>query len=204
MRREQIHRRPSDERRLPREQFVGQHPEGIDVRAMIHGGIGARLLRRHVGRRADGHAQRRHAAAARGARRAQGLGDAEVRDHRAPAREQHVVGLDVAMHDAVVVRIRQRTGDLAQDADRVAHRQFAMALQPDAQRLALHERHREIRQTVRLARRMQWHDVRMLQPRGEQDLALEPFQRHLRRGLRRQHLDHDRAAERDLLGHEHA
>src|SRR5207253_5822729 len=36
------------------------------------------------------------------------------------------------------------------------------------------------------------------------DLALEPFERDLRRGLRREHLDHDRAVERGLLGDEHA
>ncbi len=44
----------------------------------------------------------------------------------------------------------------------------------------------------------------MLQPRGEQDLALEPFERDLRRGLRREDLDHDLATERGLFGDEHA
>ena len=108
------------------------------------------------------------------------------------------------MHDAVLVRIGQCARDLAQHAHRVTHRQFAMAREPHAQRLALHERHREVRQPLGLARRVQRHDVRMLQPRGEQDLALEAFERHLRRGLGREDLDHDLAAEGGLFGHEHA
>jgi hypothetical protein len=45
--------------------------------------------------------------------------------------------------------------------------------------------------------------VRVLELRGQQDLALEAFVRHLRRGLGRQQLDHDLAAQPGLLGDEH-
>ena len=44
--------------------------------------------------------------------------------------------------------------------------------------------------------------MRMLQPRGELDLALEPLDRHARRELRRQQLDDDLSSERELRGHE--
>ena len=37
--------------------------------------------------------------------------------------EQDVVGLHVAVHDAARVRVRQRVGDVAQDAPRVGDRQ---------------------------------------------------------------------------------
>src|SRR6266550_2626285 len=74
----------------------------------------------------------------------------------------------------------------------------------NAQRLAVHERHGEVRQAVRLARGEQRHDVWMLELGRQEDLALETFERDLRRGLRREHLDHDLAVERGLLGDEHA
>ena len=59
--------------------------------------------------------------------------------------------------------------------------QLAVPREANPQRLAVDERHREVRQPVRLARREQRHDVRMLEPGREEDLALEPFERDLRR-----------------------
>lgn len=47
-------------------------------------------------------------------------------------------------------------------------------------------------------------DVRMLELGREEDLALETLECDLRRGVRREHLDHDLAAQRGLLGDEHA
>ena len=48
-------------------------------------------------------------------------GDAEVGDQRVPVLvEQDVLGLDVAVHDAVRMRVVQRVGDLAYDPERVA------------------------------------------------------------------------------------
>ena len=44
----------------------------------------------------------------------------------------------------------------------------------------------------------------MLELGREEDLALETFVRDLRRGLRREHFDHDPAVERVLRGDEHA
>ena len=204
MRRQQVLRRAAREGRLPREQFVCEHADRIDVRAVVHTGIGARLLGRHVRRCAERHAERRHAAVLRVARGAQRLRDAEIRDHRAAAREQHVVGLDVAVHDSVFVRIRERGGDLAQHANGMVDGQLAVPREANPQRLAVHERHREVRQAVRLARGEQRHDVWMLELGRKEDLALETFERDLRRGLRREHLDHDLAVERGLLGDEHA
>ncbi len=53
------------------------------------------------------------------------LGDAEVGDDGVPAREQHVLGLQVAVHHAVAVRVGERVGELAHQAHRV--RQAASA-----------------------------------------------------------------------------
>jgi len=49
-----------------------------------------------------------------------------------------------------------------------------------------------------------WHDVRMLQPRGQEDLALEPFAADAGSEIGRQHLDDHTARKRALLGDDHA
>ena len=52
----------------------------------------------------------------RRARRRERLRDAEVGDHGGAAGEQDVVRLDVAVHDAALVRVGERLRDFAQDA----------------------------------------------------------------------------------------
>jgi hypothetical protein len=59
-------------------------------------------------------------------RRGVELCDAEVEQLDRGAREHHhVVGLEIAVDDAVLVRRLQRVGDLARDADDAARRQRA-------------------------------------------------------------------------------
>jgi len=53
LRRQQTLRRAPDERWLTGEKLVRQDPERVHVGAVIDGGIGARLLGRHVSRRAE-------------------------------------------------------------------------------------------------------------------------------------------------------
>src|SRR2546428_11169938 len=118
--------------------------------------------------------------------------------------ESSTFSADVAVHDAVFVRIRERGGDLAQHANGMVDGQLAVPGEANPQRLAVHERHREVRQAVRLARGEQRHDVWMLELGRQEDLGLETFERDLRRGLPREHLDHDLAVERGLLRDEHA
>ena len=108
------------------------------------------------------------------ARRADRLRDAEVGDDGGAARQQHVVRLDVAVHDAVLVRVRERARDVAQDADDLRNRQRAVARR--AARAATRPRRTA---SCRTARRStcpggeHGNDVRLLQARGEVDLALE-------------------------------
>ena len=63
--------------------------------------------------------------------------DAEVGHHGVPALEEDVLRLDVAVHDALPMRIRQRVGHLAGDGDRLLDGQLRLAVDPGAQRLAL-------------------------------------------------------------------
>jgi hypothetical protein len=110
--------------------------------------------------------------------------DAEVAEQRVPrlglpvpdgwvAREEHVLGLEVAVHHAVRVRVGERLAQLEGDAQRVGRRERPLAGEPLAQRLALDERHHVVERPRSLARVVQRQDVRVLQPRQHADLAVE-------------------------------
>ena len=119
-----------------------------------------------------------------------------------PAREQHVVGLDVAVHHAVLVRVIQRLRHLAQEPRGLGQRQLAAPLEPRAERFALDERHRVPEQLARESGIQQGNHVRMLQPRHHLHLAPEAILVDRRGHLGRQHLDDHLAAQRGLLGQE--
>ena len=120
-------------------------------------------------------------------------------------REQHVVGLDVAVDDAVAVGVGEGVHDLAQELGRLGHRQLALARELGTQRFAGDERHDVVEQVAGgRAGGEQRHDVRVLEPRGELDLALEALDVDGGAGLRRQHLDDDLPAQPGLLGKEDA
>ena len=78
------------------------------------------------------------------------------------------------MHDALLVRVVERAGDLARDAERLVDRQLLVALEMLAQCLAFDVRHREPEMAVGgLAGVEHGEDVRMRERRGEADLAAE-------------------------------
>ena len=130
-----------------------------------------------------------------------------------PDRED-IAGLDVAMHDAAAMRVGERFDDVVQNPNDIANRQTAAPGNRRPQRLALDERHRVVQQLALDRRaiaggsgpstdgmrpgRQQRDDVRVLQLRGDLDLALESLAVHACRQLGRQHLDHDLPAERVL------
>ena len=132
VRREHRLRRPAAEGGLPRDQLIRQDAPRVHVSAMIHARVGACLFASHVGGRAECDAHRCHAGGAIG-RGIDRLGHAKVRDHRAATGEQHVVGLDVAVHDAVFVRVRECACNLAQQSHRLGERQLAFTRQPGAE-----------------------------------------------------------------------
>ena len=132
------------------EHLVEHGPQGEDVRPVV-GHLAAGLLRGQVADRADHRAGVRRAG---GGRRAAQVarageqrilpGEAEVEDLDAPVvEEEQVLGLDVAVHDALLVR----RGEALRHARRVlgglAHAERPLA-QPRAHRLALEQlRHHE-------------------------------------------------------------
>ena len=179
---------------------------------MIGVRIGGGLLRRHVHRRAQGGTDRgdrpatpaaaiRLPSAERGAlaRRRNCLGDTEVGDHRRAAREEDIVGLDVAMDDAAAMRVGERARDVLENAHRLAHRERTTR-HACAHRFAIDVRHDEVRQLLRLSRTQHRHDVRMLQRGGEHDLALEPVDGDAGGEVVRQDFDDDLPAEGVVRG----
>jgi len=201
VRREQRLRSTPGERRLSGKHLVRNQAERVDVGAMVDARIGTDLFGRHVCRRADCDAGAGDAPRGRGIRHR--LRYTEISNERDAAGQQHVLGLYVAMHDAVVVRIRQRARDLSRQPHRLGDRQLA-ARQPLAQRLAFDERHRVVRQPVRLTSRQQRDDVRMLKAGGQRDLTLEPRERHVRGQFGGQYLHDEPPMKADVVGHEDA
>ena len=136
------------------------------------------LLRRHVRRRAEqqaGRAERRTVEVVALSRsRLQRPRYAEIRHEGIPVTvQQNVFRLDVAMDDAMAMRVRQCAGDIAEYPQRVTERQRLRG-DPGAEALAVHERHGVVEQPCRDTGIVQWKDVRMAQLRGDPDLALEP------------------------------
>ena len=125
------------------------------------------------------------------------LADAEVRDERVAFVQQDVLRLDVAVDDAVAVGVVERVGHLDGDRAPRVDRKLALGVEPVAQRLPLHHRHDEVQDRRRLAGVVQREDVRMVQPRGEADLAEEALAAERLGELGAQHLDGDR---RDRAG----
>ena len=132
-------------RRLPGEHLVEHAAEGVDVGAAVDVRVAGRLLGAHVVRRAEGEPGLGQAVAGRGG---EGPRDPEVGDDRLPAGEQDVLGLDVAVHHAVLVGVAQRRGDVAGDAHGVVDRELPLARQAVAQRLALDVGHDVEQQVV--------------------------------------------------------
>ena len=107
------------------------------------------------------------------------------------ASNEHVLGLDVSVHHALLVRVFERVGDFADDPYGLVDRQRTRARDAIAQRLPLHVRH-HVEEHITLASRVvEREDVRMMQPRGDPDLAQESLGAEARGELGAQHLHRD-------------
>ena len=97
----------------PAQHVVAEHAQRVDVAAAVDVELARGLLGRHVVRRAE---RARRVGAHRIERTQQR--DAEIREHRATAAalEQNVLGLEIAMDDAVAVRRVERQREVAKDA----------------------------------------------------------------------------------------
>jgi hypothetical protein len=134
--------------------------------------------------------------------------DPEVHDlDAAIGGEQHVLGLEIAVHDAVPVSGVQRLGELEEDLERPRGRQASIR-QRGAERDASHELAREVQLAVDLLERVDRRDCGMGQRRGGACLACQALARAGVAAERaRQHLQRDGAAQAIVAGgvhHAHA
>jgi hypothetical protein len=160
------------ERELAREHLEEQHAEGVQVRQRPRL-FAPRLLRRHVLGRAEHRALRREPRIPRDA------SETEVEDldevfSAAALREQDVVALEIAVHDAEVVGTGQRGAHLLEDVDaaRDGHRP---AGQLRRERRAHEVLHHEIELALlRLADVVDVDDVRVIDAVGRPRFAQHP------------------------------
>jgi hypothetical protein len=101
---------------------------------------------------------------------------------------------------SVPVRVFESVGRLARDAERVLQRQLLLAGEPVAELLALDERHREPELPACAARIVDRQDVRVLEPRGEPDLALKALGAEGVSEIGVKDLEGDRAVVADVVG----
>jgi len=102
----------------------------------------------------------------------------------------------------VLVGVVERAGRLPRDLERVLDGKLALPPEPVAETLALDERHREPEPAAGFAGVEDRENVRMLEPGGEADLALEPVgtERGGQRGM--EHLERHRAVVLEVLREE--
>ena len=163
------------DRASPRAHLVEHGADGVEVGARVDLVGGGDLLGRHVRGRAHDDAGAREA---RLAGRAQ-LGDAEVEQlHERPARGRHeedVVGLEIAVHDAGVVRGLEALEHLLRAGGRGRRRERPHAREELRERLADQQLHDEVREAVgRLIDVGHVHDVRRRDVRRQPRLLQEP------------------------------
>ena len=169
---EDIHVRVARERRLPGEHLVEDEPEGEHVSARV-GLVPHRLLRRHVGHGAHGHALCGELGGGRLVvpARLHQLGQPEVHHLGMPARvEDDVVRLDVPVDHAVAVRLAQRVRHRYRHLQDLAYLHGALA-QSLAQGGALHVLHDDDVLPVALLQAIDHRDVGMIEGGRQASLA---------------------------------
>jgi len=165
---------------------------------MIEMRIGGGLLGRHVGRRSQSHAHRRHIVAP--GCLADRFRHTEVRHQGVLAAHQHVVRLYVAMNNTLRMREGECVRDIVQDAHRVADRKCTLALQARPYGFTLDVRHDIVQQPVGGARVVHREDVRMLEIGGGPDFSREPVHAECFSELRPEDLYRDRAIVPEIAG----
>ena len=184
------------------QQLVENHAEAEDVAAMIDGQT-SHLFRTHVARRAHddaGFGAEGYRLVGSGRTGGLHLRQSKIQDLGTPvAGQQDVVWLQVAMHDAGIVRCSQSAGDLHGDVDGLADPQFAAA-----QRLALHQ----FADDVPLAHVVDGDDVGVIQRRHGarllfEALAAQNIVRHFVRQNLQRHFAIQACIARDTLPPSH-
>ncbi len=153
------------ERGLPRQRLVEDAAERVDVRALVQGVTGD-LLRCDVLERANDLARDRHTREGAGA-----LREAEVAEVAVLAagslRDEDVRGLDIAVHETLLVGGVERLGNLREEVDGALRLQCSV-LGDDLRQIGSFDvAHREEEDAVLLPRLVDRDDVRMVERRRD-------------------------------------
>lgn len=184
------------ERRFTRDHLVEHTGEGVLVGPAIDLLLAPRLLRTHVDWRAHDHP--------RGGELfvhvAHRPGHPEVGHHDLVALEQDVVGLDVAVDDALFMGLGQRRADGPGDGERAWQGDRFLVQEQVAEVLALHVGHGEPEEVFDLPRIEDAQDVRMVQLARNADLAPETVLPYRLRQLGVQYLERDLPVVHQVVG----
>lgn len=168
--REHGRRRRSRERGLAGERLEQHTAESEEITASIER-LTRRLFRTHVRRCTDHHAHARECAGFLRCR--QRLRDTEIGHDGVSLVQEDVLGLDVAMHHAMAMRVVEGVRDISADPRGRVDRQSTFLTETVAQRLATHYRHHEVQDAIGLAGIVQRQHVRMGQARRQSNLLRE-------------------------------
>ena len=155
------------------EHLVEHHADGIQVSAAIERNAGNQGLGGHEIGRAHRHVRLRQAALACIAL----FGQSEVRHlHRTLHVDEDVGRFDVAVDDAVEMRVVQRVADVSGDGKRVILRQFALGGDHLGHIGAINELHDDVEQAgLRFAEVEHIHDARVVHLRHRACFIFEAF-----------------------------
>ena len=191
------HRRLAREGELPGQELVRDDTERVEVAARV-GGLAADLLGREVLHGAG------HSARLRRAPVGVGASEPEVGHlHHALGRHEDVLGLDVAVHDALRVRVAEREQGLPHDLAGLRGLEGAVEVQQVADAPAPHVLHDHVIDAVDRAPVVYRDDVGVGEPGGRPRLTAEPVdERLVARERAVQHLDRDLAGEHGVAREE--
>ncbi len=176
------------EGRLARQHLVEDAPKAVDVGPAIEIAIRHALFGAHVVRSAERDAGLRQLLLARGGCRP---GDPEIHHQGMPVIDQDVLGLDVAVYDALLVRVLERIGCFGREEHGIVDAEWSRAVEARAQRLAGDERHDVVQLPVEFPGVVQRQDPRMAEARRHGDLAQKALGSERHADVGEQHLDRD-------------
>ena len=127
----------------------------------------------------------------------------EIGDNCVSVGNENVVRLDVPMNDTIPMRVIERVGNFARQADGDIEWDVSLSLQPRAQTLAFQKRHHIEQVSCCLSGIVQRQDVGMREPRGDSDFPEESLGERSASEFRVENLDGNPSRVLQVLREEH-